>query len=153
MIKLISISFLLSATLLNIGCSSYGGQDLSIETNYSALMEVKSIYIDDFGGAEGSDLVREKLLVRLINSGRFNVVENQDRADALLVGSAGVSSRIVNGNTDYNGNGFLRLVEANSQTTIWGHQYQRGFMLGGSVSTRVANQMADQLLEDAGEEL
>ena len=44
---------------------------------------------------------------------------------------------------------FNRLIDASSRATIWGHQYKRSFMFGGSVSSKVANQFFDQLLEDA----
>lgn len=78
------------------------------------------------------------------------MVENQDRADALLIGTAGVDRRTYEGTTNYSGSGLLRLVETKTQKTIWAHEYERGFIFGGSVSTRVAKQMADQLLMDAG---
>ena len=128
------------------GCAS---NEFDLATDYAALSAVKSIYVSDFGDDDGSNLVREKLLVRLINSRRFSVAETESSADALLVGSAGVSERISDGNTDYSGNGLLRLIDVNSRATIWGHQYRRSFMLVGSVSSKVANQFADQLLIDA----
>ena len=143
MTRLISNTLLLAALTLFVGCAS-SGQHLSLAPDQRALAGIRSIYLGDFGGGQGADLVREKLRVRLLNSSRFEVVESPDRADAVLTGSAGVE-----GTTNYRGTGLLRLVDTKTQKTIWAHEYQRGFMLGGSVSTRVANQMADQLLKDA----
>jgi hypothetical protein len=139
---------LLLAVFTLFGCAP-SGQRLSLAPDHHALGGIRSIYLGDFGGGEGADLVREKLRVRLLNSGRFELVESPDRADAVMTGSAGVEKSIDQGTTNYQGVGLLRLVDTKTQKTIWVHEYQRGFMFGGSVSTRVANQMADQLLEDA----
>jgi hypothetical protein len=149
MIRLISTTLLLAAFTLFVGCAS-SDQRLSLAPDHRAIGGIRSIYLGDFGGGEGADLVREKLRVRLLNSGRFELVESPDRADAVLTGSVGVVKYLDNGTTNYRGVGLLRLVDTKTQKTIWAHEYQPGFMFWGSVSTRVANQMADQLLEDAG---
>lgn len=142
-------TFLLATISFVTGCAS-SGQRPSLPPDERALEGINSIYLGSFGGGEGSSLVREKLRIRLITSGRFEIVEIPDRADATLIGSAGVEKRLDKGTTGYQGTGLLRLVDVKTQKTIWAHEYQRGFMLGGSVSTRVANQMADQLLKGAG---
>lgn len=144
-----STALVLTALSLLFGCAT-PSERLSIAPDQRSLASIKSIYLGDFGGGEGADLVREKLRVRLLNSGRFEVVESPNRADAVLTGSAGVERYIHQGTTGYRGTGLLRLVDTKTRKTIWAHEYQRGFMFGGSVSTRVANQMADQLLKDAG---
>lgn len=144
-----SNALVLTALTLLFGCAS-PGERLSIATDQRALAGIRSMYLGDFGGGEGADLVREKLRVRLLNSGRFEVVESSDRADAILTGAAGVERYVHQGTMGYRGTGLLRLVDTKTQKTIWAHEYQRGFMFGGSVSTRVADQMADQLLKDAG---
>lgn len=132
----------------SVGCAS-GGKIPKLAPNYSALSQAKSIYLGDFGGGNGTDLVKEKLRARLMSSQRFVVVETSDKADATLLGSAGVEKSQREGTTDYAGSGLLRLVDNRTQETIWAHEYTRGMMFGGSVSTRVANQMADALLHDA----
>jgi hypothetical protein len=130
------------------------GQDLS------KLASVRKIYIDDLGREEGSDLVREKLRVRLMKTDRFSVVEKREAADAVLTGVAGVvrkyNSSVTtgpNGNvsgggtTSFSGIGVLRLVDLKSDETIWVFEYKRGFSLG-SASSRVANKTVEQLLKD-----
>jgi hypothetical protein len=130
------------------------GQDLS------KLASVRKIYIDDLGREEGSDLVREKLRVRLMKTDRFSVVEKREAADAVLTGVAGVERKYnssvttgPNGNvsgggtTSFSGIGVLRLVDLKSDETIWVFEYKRGFSLG-SASSRVANKTVEQLLKD-----
>lgn len=152
--------FLVAINLL-FGCASSSQQvsipqDQSTKTpppvvsNVSPLASIKSIYLGDFGSEQGADLVREKLRIRLTNSGRFEVVELPDYADAILTGSAGVDESLYEGTSRYRGTGVLRLINTKTQKTVWAHEYQRGFAIGGSATTRVANQMADQLLKDAG---
>lgn len=136
---------------LIVRCSS-SDNSLDLAPDQHALASIRSIYLGDFGRAEGADLVREKLRMRLIKSERFNVVEAPEHADAILTGSVGVEKHLDmdEGTTRYRGLGLLRLVDTKTQKTIWAHEYQRGLVLGESVSTRVADQMADKLLEDAG---
>jgi hypothetical protein len=91
--------------------------------------------------------VKEKLRVRLMNSGRFTVVETSEKADAVLLGSAGVDKTVDRKGTDYTGTGLLRLVERVSERTIWAHEYERSYCFSCfSISSKVADQMADALL-------
>ncbi len=120
------------------------------------LNEIHKIYLGDFGAGEGADLVREKLRLRLVETGRFSVVESVDAAEAVLTGAAGVSrgyhsnvnSSGGSGTTTYQGYGVLRLILLRTQEPVWFFEYKRGFGFG-SRSTRVANQIADKLLKDA----
>lgn len=135
--------------ILAVSVSCAGKQRLQFAPDPVALSAVHTILLGDFGSTEGSDLVREKVRLLLLNSKRFTLVDVADRADAVLTGAAGIDRRTDQGTTHYAGTGLLRLVETKSQRTIWAHEYKRGFVFGGSVSTRVAKQMVDQLLKDA----
>lgn len=130
------------------GCAGQQ-QQLKLTPDRDALSLVRRIYVGTFGTAESADLVKEKVRIRLINSGRFEVVEDSASADAILTGSAGVDVSTDEGTTDYKGIGLLRLVLVQSKKTVWAHEYRRGRCFHCSVSTRVANQMVDQLLTDA----
>lgn len=77
---IISPAFLLAALTLVGGCAS-SDQNLALAPDQHALAGIKSIYLSDFGSGEGADLVREKLRIRLLKSGRFDVVESPDRAE------------------------------------------------------------------------
>lgn len=116
----------------------------------AALASVHTIFLGDFGAADRSDVVKEKVRVLLMSAKRFTVVDVAEKADAILTGAVGVDASQYKGTTDYAGTGVLRLIEAKTQRTIWVHEYKRGYMFGGSVSTRVAKQMVDHLLKDAG---
>jgi hypothetical protein len=54
----------------------------------SPLAGVKRIYVDQLGGGDQSDQLRDMIITALQNSGLFIVTENPDRADASLRGSA-----------------------------------------------------------------
>ena len=52
------------------------------------LAHVKKIYVDQLGGGHTSDQMRDMIIAALQNSKLFAITENQDRADAILRGSA-----------------------------------------------------------------
>ncbi len=119
---------------------------------FPALVNIKKIFITDLGNQEYAGVVREKIRLRLMKSIRFSVVEVPENADAILTGVAGVESSIHGSKGDINtriaGIGILRLIDVKTKESIWTFEYERGFMLGGSVSSRVADQTVDKLLED-----
>ena len=133
-----------------VGCAS--GRRISLPTDQGALSKVNAIHLGDFGSGNGSALVREKIRLRLLESKRFDVVESADRADASLVGSAGVETSSTSESTDHLEFGLLRLVDRLSQTTSWAHEYRapRVVMTTLSMGTRLAEQMTEQLLKEAG---
>lgn len=126
------------------------------------LARIHKIYVDQLGKEEGSELVREKIRVGLIKSGRFSVVEHPEAADAIMTGAAGVgqgyqssvSTNVVNGgisgggSTAYSGHGVLRLVDPKTEESVWIFEYKRGFMRDGSVSSRAAEQVVEKLMKD-----
>jgi hypothetical protein len=127
------------------------------------LARIHKIYVDQLGKGEGSELLREKIRVGLIKSGRFSVVERPEAADAIMTGAAGgvsqgyhssVSTNVVNGgisgggSTTYSGHGVLRLVDPKTEESVWIFEYKRGLMSGGSVSSRVAEQVVEKLMKD-----
>ena len=139
--------YLLLASVL-AACA--GHQKIELAPDRAALSSIHTLFLGDFGTADRSDVVKEKVRVLLLNANRFTVVDAADRADAILTGAVGVDAGQYRGTTNYAGTGVLRLVETKTQRTIWVHEYKRGYMFGGSVSTRVAKQMVDHLLKDAG---
>lgn len=112
------------------------------------LSKIQKIFLGDLGREEGSDLVKEKIRIGLINSGQIQVVEIPEGADATLTGVAGFEKTIRDGDTNYAGIGVVRLVQTSTKDVIWGYEYKRGIMFMGSVSSRVAQQIVDQLLSD-----
>ncbi|HYA17557.1 MAG TPA: hypothetical protein VEF06_08835 [Bryobacteraceae bacterium] len=52
------------------------------------LASVKRIYVEQLGGGSGSDQMRDMIIAAIQNSGLFTITENQERADAIVRGSA-----------------------------------------------------------------
>jgi hypothetical protein len=142
---------IVSIVMLCAACASSGYNVVPLAPDAAnRLAAVKFIYIDVLGSDDGAGLVREKIRARLAACGAVKVVETREKADAVLTGTAGVETRQYRGTTGYAGYGIFRLVELKTDETIWSYEYKRGFMLAGSVSSRVANQVVDQLLKTAG---
>jgi hypothetical protein len=49
---------------------------------------IKRVYVERFGGAEGADQIRDMVIAALQRTNLFLLTENPERADALLRGSA-----------------------------------------------------------------
>ena len=50
--------------------------------------QVKRLYIDKFGGAEGAAQIRDMVIASLQKTGLFVITENPDKSDAVMRGSA-----------------------------------------------------------------
>jgi len=122
-----------------------------------ALEEVKKIYVDSFGTAEGADLIKAKVVNRLVKSGRVSVVENRDAADAVLTGigeinkgvrysaSAGQYGGTASGGTQYDATLVVRLLGKDKQI-LWVDEAKPGF-ISHSVSSSVADKVSKNLLK------
>jgi hypothetical protein len=53
----------------------------------TGLVDVHTIFVDSLGQGENSGLIRDKIINRLSQSPRFQVVLDADKADAILTGS------------------------------------------------------------------
>lgn len=58
------------------------------EENLRALAKVRRVYVDRLNGGETALQLRDMLISALVNAKIFALTENQDRADAVLRGSA-----------------------------------------------------------------
>ena len=52
------------------------------------LANVKRVYVEQLGGGSTSDQMRDMIIAAIQNSGLFVITENQERADAIIRGSA-----------------------------------------------------------------
>ncbi|HXG33323.1 MAG TPA: hypothetical protein VNJ11_08155 [Bryobacteraceae bacterium] len=123
----------------------------------STLRDVKKIYVDTFGTAEGADLIREKLINRLVRSGRVSVVEDPGVADAVLIGigqihkDVGYSASVwqyggaASGGTRYDATLVVRLLGKDRQI-LWVDEAKPGFR-ARSVSSSVADKVSKNLLK------
>lgn len=159
-ITIMALCFLLS------GCHRTFGVPTELIQDLTALASVHSIYIEDLAHGEdpylveGSDLVKDRIQERLMQSGRFSIVDTPEQADAALTGVAGFqrwyfgmeSFYGLEGslNTQYAGIGMVRLLDSKTMQPIWTHEYETGFFRPTqSVVDRVADQVADKLLSAA----
>lgn len=154
---------ILALCCILLGCHRTFGVPTDIVQDLPALASVRSVYIADLTHGEdpylveGSDQVRKRIQARLVQSGRFSVVDTLEEADAALTGVAGFqrwyfgmeSFYGLEGslNTQYAGIGMVRLLNSKTKQLIWAHEYEAGFFHPAeSVVERVANQFADTLL-------
>ncbi|NGZ02680.1 MAG: hypothetical protein CV090_06485 [Nitrospira sp. WS238] len=148
-----------------LGCHRTFGVPTEIVQDLPALASIRAIYIADLTHGEdpylveGSDEVRKRIRAKLIESGRFSVVDNLAEADAALTGVAGFqrwyfgmeSFYGLEGslNTQYAGIGMVRLLNSKTKEPIWTHEYEAGFFHPTqSVVDRVADQAVEKLLRD-----
>ena len=117
----------------------------------SQLIDVKKIYVGSLG--EGSEVVQEKIKLRLTKSKRYEVVDRPEDADAMLVGAIAIEGRQIqfggHGNTVYEGTGVVRLVAPTSKQTFWSYEYKPGHFRDHDANTDVANKVVERLLKDA----
>ena len=114
------------------------------------LADVRAIYVDDLGSDAGADLIREKIKMRLVESGRFTVVESPGSADAILAGAAAVHTNTYGTDGDTHtarkGRGVFRLIEPHTQEVIWITEIGWNFGFG-SAESKVAKKTVNRLLK------
>ena len=75
-----------SAAILLLGIGA-AGESLE-EHCLRQLRELRRVFVDRLGGGETSDQIRDMIISSLQNSRLFLITDNQERADAVLRGSA-----------------------------------------------------------------
>jgi hypothetical protein len=118
------------------------------------LRDVKTIYIEPLGSDTGSQLIRSKLINRLIKDGTLSVSETPDNVDAILKGAADIDKRhyltvtpsFVSGGTSYRAQGAFRLVSKDGHVLWLGEMTSRKLLsLNFSVSSRLADKLVSRL--------
>ena len=125
------------------------------------IREVKRIYVSELGTTDSADIVREKIRIRLIQGGKFSVVERIEDADAVLTGTV-VMEKHVDGDfgdidTKNKGVAVFYLRRTSNDEIIWTYEYKPKFFniaILTDKATRgynqVANRTVEQLMKDAG---
>jgi hypothetical protein len=121
------------------------------------IQDVKSIYVASFGDGDGSELIRSKIISRLVKSGKVTVVETPDHADAILTGvgelsktthynaSATPTSANASGGSKYHATAGARLL-GRDQRILWADEASTGFFYR-SASSSVADKIVKNLLK------
>lgn len=130
---------------------------ISADKPVQKLSDVKKIFVASLGTAEGSELIRQKLINRLITTRITTLVDSPEDADATLIGAAEVNQRMsfsgsgygVNGGEDYSAEIVVRLIGKNKQV-LWTYETTtRGLLFGGSPSVnRVISKVAEKVTKD-----
>jgi hypothetical protein len=118
------------------------------------LGDVKTIYVEPLGSDTSSQLIRSKLINRLIKDGTLSVSETPDNVDAILKGAADIDKRhyltvtpsFVSGSTSYRAQGAFRLVSKDGHVLWLGEMTSRKLLsLNFSVSSRLADKLVSRL--------
>lgn len=125
------------------------------------IRDVKRIYVSELGTTDSASIIREKIKLRLIESGKFTVVDRKEDADAVLTGTV-VMEKHVDGDlhdidTEEKGVAIFYLRRADSNEVIWTYEYKPKFFniaILTDKATRGYNQLAnrtvEKLMKDAG---
>lgn len=125
---------------------------------------IKTFFVGPLGSGEGADLIRQKLINRLIKTGLIGVTESESEADAVLTGAAQIDKRhylamtgnYANGGTRISAQSVVRLVGKNKQI-LWTDELTSspqlraiiGACFGGVKSVRSASaNVADKTVKD-----
>jgi hypothetical protein len=118
------------------------------------LGDVKTIYVEPLGSDTGSQLIRSKLINRLIKYGTLSGSESPDNVDAVLKGAADIDKRhyltvtpsFVSGGTSYRAQGAFRLVSKDGHVLWLDEMTSRKLLsLNLSVSSRLADKLVSRL--------
>jgi hypothetical protein len=121
------------------------------------IQDIKSIYVGSFGDGDGSELIRSKIISRLVKSGNVAVVETPDHADAILTGvgelsrttdysaSATANSANASGGSKYHATAGARLL-SRDQRILWTDEASTRFFYR-SASSSVADKIVKNLLK------
>lgn len=127
----------------------------------SQLRDIKKIYVTELGTTDKSDIIRNKIQLRLVKTGKFTIVDRREDADAVLTGTVvmekyvDVSDNDVN--TKTNGVGVFYLRRATDDQIVWTYEYKSKFFDFAIFTDRVvraydqvAERTVDRLMKDAG---
>ena len=116
-----------------------------------SLAEVKTVFVDSLGQGEWSTIIRDKIINRLATSGRFQVVLDSDKADAILTGSGDVSKSDHysngSGGTRWDATAAVRLI-TKDQRILWVSETKNN-RFARSASSSVADHIVKDLLKAA----
>jgi hypothetical protein len=126
------------------------------------LQDVRSIYVDSFGTGEGADVIRSKIITRLVKAGRFEVVQSAAQADAVLAGASQVSKTAhysanangeyanASGGTRYHATAGVQLI-GKDRKILWADDTSNG-ALSRSASSSLADRIVKDLLKAISKE-
>lgn len=131
------------------------------------LADVKAVFVAPLGSADGSDLIRQKVINRLVKSGLVTVTEEPQNADAVLIGASQLSKRhhfyanfnggygFAGSNTRYSADCAVRLLSKDKRVLWTDEESSRRLFASHSVrgaSSNVADKMVNALIRSISED-
>jgi hypothetical protein len=125
----------------------------------SRLADVKTIYVAPLGSGDGSDLIREKVINRLVKSGVVSICETPESADAILTGASHMSKRhwldgsmnsyggSLTSHTRYAADCAVRVVSKNNRILWTDEESTRRFFLTPKSVRAASSNVADRLVK------
>jgi hypothetical protein len=135
---------------------------VSAQSGIQRLQDVHKIYLDSLGNGDGADVIRSKIITKLVKSGRIDVVQNPDQADAVLIGASQLSKTShysassngqygsASGGTRYHATAGVQLVNK-EQKILWADDASNG-AFSRSASSSLADRIVKNLLKAIAED-
>ncbi len=125
---------------------SLQSQQISINP-VQKLADVKKIFVATLGDQRGAELIRQKIINGLTNSGHITVVESADDADATFNGVARLHRYGLYDDLVTSGEAVVRLVGKNKQI-LWTDEDNRSKFPGYGSANKMSTKIADKLVQD-----
>ncbi len=120
------------------------------------VQDVRTIYVDSFGTGEGADVIRSKVITRLVKAGRFEVLQSPEKADAILTGASSVTKTShysatngengsASGGTSYHATAGIQLINRD-QKILWADDASNR-LFAHSASSSLADKIVKDLLK------
>ncbi|MBX9877517.1 MAG: hypothetical protein K2Y22_03590 [Candidatus Obscuribacterales bacterium] len=127
---------------------------LSKDMPIQRLGDIKKIFISPLGTADGSELIRQKVISKLVKSTIITVVESPDDADAILSGAAEVRHQMylygsgsgLNGGTRTSASLVVHLTGKGKQI-FWSDDIRSRILMPLNSSSNVADKLVKNLVE------
>jgi len=125
--------------------------------NAQELQSIHKIFVGSFCNGEDADLIRSKVITRLVKSGKIEVVQSAEQADAMLTGGGSISKSTyyhasstdgtgnASGGTKYHATAGVQLI-SKDQKILWADDTSNGFF-SRSASSSLADNIVKHLLK------
>jgi hypothetical protein len=120
---------------------------LADEQPVQKLADVNKIFVAQLGTVRGAELIRQKILNQLTESGHIVVVDTSDEADATFSGVAQLHRYGLYDDLVTSGEAVVRLVGKNKQI-LWTDDVAINKFPGYSSARKLSSRIADQLVKN-----
>jgi hypothetical protein len=111
------------------------------------LGDVKKIFVATLGDGRGAEIIRQKIINQLTNSGHITVVDSADEADATFNGVARLHRYGLYDDLVTSGEAVVRLLGKNKQI-LWTDEDSRSKFPGYGSANKMSTKIADKLVLD-----